>query len=236
MDFRGRGSVRTDAPKKGRGGGRGHSRAHHQLSGGILVLDRNGSRSARAGQFVVAYLAYMNVFLATFNLMPALPLEGGRVLRSLLALRLSYLKWTRISAQISRVLAVTMGLLGFLMFNIFLMLLAFFVYMAVTGESQMAAVSEMLEGVKVRDLMTRKVETVAPDMKISDLLEKMLQERHLGYPVLDQWGRIVSMVTQEAIRGMTQSEEPGGAVVSAVMSEEINGVQEDTAAWRHFRP
>ena len=141
--------------------------------------------------FVVAYLMYMNVILGGFNLMPALPLDGGRVLRSLLAARMPWLQATRIAGDLSRLIAIVLGIVGFISLNVFLMLIALFVYMAVSRETQMAAVADVLRDIRVEDVMTREVRSVPPDMTASQLKEKMLSERHLGYPVVDQLGKLV---------------------------------------------
>lgn len=185
--------------------------------------------------FVFAYLSYMNVFLATFNLLPALPLDGGRVLRSLLALRVSYLRATQVSARISKSLAVLMGLLGFVFFNVFFVLIAFFVYMAVSGESQIAAVSEMLQGIYVQDVMTRKVKTVRPDLGVSDLLQRMLEERHLGYPVSDESGELVGVITLDDVRGLGSSQETRNITANEIMSREISTIKESASAWEAFQ-
>ncbi|MFU8806667.1 MAG: site-2 protease family protein, partial [Bradymonadaceae bacterium] len=144
--------------------------------------------------FVLAYVTYMNVALAVFNLIPALPLDGGRVLRSLLALRMSHLRATEVSASISRVLAVALGLFGLLAFNIILILIAFFIYMAGSAESRYAAFTAALENIGVADLMTRQVSTVSPQMSVAELIEKMLREAHLGYPVTDGTEHVVGMI------------------------------------------
>lgn len=185
--------------------------------------------------FVFAYLSYMNVFLAAFNLLPALPLDGGRVLRSLLALRVPYLRATQVSASISKSLAVLMGLLGFVFFNVFFVLIAFFVYMAVSGESQIAAVSEMLQGIYVQDVMTRKVKTVRPDLGVSDLLQRMLEERHLGYPVLDESGEMVGIITLDDVRGLGSSQETRNITANEIMSREISTIKESASAWEAFQ-
>lgn len=87
-------------------------------------------------RFLLAYLLYMNLVLAAFNLLPALPLDGGRVFRSLLATRMSFAKATRIAAILSKTVAVLLGLGGLLSVNIWLILIAFFIFIAVSGDSQ----------------------------------------------------------------------------------------------------
>lgn len=185
---------------------------------------------AYAAQFVVGYLAFMNVALAVFNLIPALPLDGGRVLRSLLALRMPHLRATQTAAGISQVLALLLGLYGFLTLNIFLMLIAFFIYMAGGAETQHTMVAEMLEGIRVHDLMTRAIETVPADMRVADLIEKMMRESHLGYPVVDQHGRLVGMVDLHNLQGV-----PADAPVEQVMTPDVTTIPERASALEAFR-
>jgi Zn-dependent protease len=102
------------------------------IAWGLLHLTGDLSDGLR---FLLTYLVYMNLLLAAFNLIPALPLDGGRVLRSLLAMWLSYQQATRIAAVLGRVLAILLGLTGLLQTNTWLMLIAFFIFMAVSNET-----------------------------------------------------------------------------------------------------
>src|SRR5215208_3104111 len=86
--------------------------------------------SAVPGRFVIYYLASTHVLLAVFNMLPALPLDGGRVLRSLLALRMPHLRATQVAATVSKFLAIALGLFGLLSGNLMLVAVAFFVYVA----------------------------------------------------------------------------------------------------------
>ncbi len=187
-------------------------------------------QDAASARFIFGYLAFTNVALGTFNLLPALPLDGGRVLRSLLALRMPHLRATQLAASVSQVLAVLLGLVGFLSLNIFLVLVAFFVYMAGSSEAQTTLVAEMLEGIGVEYLMTRDVQTVHPQMRVSDLVDKMLRERHLGYPVLDDAGGLVGMVTLGGIQGADPN-----ATVEQVMSRRIVTIQQNRSALEAFQ-
>ncbi|MBI1742192.1 CBS domain-containing protein [Candidatus Acetothermia bacterium] len=189
-----------------------------------------------AAQFVFGYLVYMNAALALFNLLPALPLDGGRVLRSLLALRWPPLQATQISANISRFLAVLLGLFGFLTLNIFLMLIAFFIYMGVSAETQNATVTEMLQGIDVQDLMSREVQTVLPEMRVSDLIQKMFQERHLGYPVLESAGKLLGIVTLSDIQKLKDAgNAETSTTVREIMSPQVLTVLESTSALEAFQ-
>lgn len=171
---------------------------------------------AYAGQFLLGYLALANVTIATFNLLPALPLDGGRVLRSLLALRLSRRRATEVSAIVSRVLAVGVGLLGFVTFNIFLMLIAFFIFIAVTAETQSVILGDTLREIPLRELMTRDVRTVGASMLVSDVVQKMVSERHLAYPVVDADRRVLGVVTVREVKAADPSARVGDVMVRDV--------------------
>lgn len=191
----------------------------------LLVLPGD----AAVMRFIFMYLWYTNWVLAIFNLLPALPLDGGRVMRSLLALKLPYLRATEISGSISRVMAVLLGLAGLLLFhNIFLVLIAFFIYIAVNAETQQLLVSDMLRGIGVRDLMTREVKTVPPRMTVGELTGKMLQDHHRGFPVTN--GELCGMVTIQDVQG-ADPETP----VEQIMSRELKTVHEEDSALTAFQ-
>ncbi len=150
--------------------------------------------------FVVLYAAYMNVILAAFNMVPALPLDGGRVLRSLLHLKMSRLRATQIAAAISKTMAITLGLIGLLFFDLFLILIAFFVYMAVSAEAKYAAFTETLSRFQVRSLMSSPVATVHPDQSLQEVLDKMMAQARIAYPVITDGGDFIGQITLEAVQ------------------------------------
>lgn len=171
------------------------------LLAGLFGLLRGAvPTDAAVGQFLLGYLAYINLSLALFNLLPALPLDGGRILRSLLALYKPYLEATRTAVTLSKILAFALGLLGLFMGNLFLILIALFVFMAASGEAEQTLLNRTLEGLKVRDLMTREVSTVPPNLSVAELLDKMMQERHVGYPVVEA-GRLLGLISLEDLQG-----------------------------------
>lgn len=171
------------------------------LLSGLFSLLRGLIPSAAAeGQFLLGYLSFINLSLAIFNLLPALPLDGGRILRSLLALYQPYLAATRTAVTISKIVAFGLGLFGLLVGNLFMLLIAFFVFMAASAEAEQAVLSRTLEGLQVRDLMTRQVSSVAPGLSVAELLERMMQERHVGYPVVEE-GRLLGLISLEDLQG-----------------------------------
>ncbi|ADD27380.1 site-2 protease family protein [Meiothermus ruber] len=170
------------------------------LSGLFALLRGLAPPGATDGQFLLGYLSFINLSLALFNLLPALPLDGGRILRSLLALYRPYLEATRTAVAVSKVMAFALGLLGLLIGNLFMLLIAFFVFMAASAEGEQTVLSRTLEGLWVRDLMTREVSTVPPSLTVAELLEKMMLERHVGYPVVEE-GRLLGLISLEDLHG-----------------------------------
>lgn len=134
---------------------------------------------------VVSYLAITNIVLAVFNLLPALPLDGGRVLRGVLAMFMPHLRATSVAASVSAAMAILLGLYGFFSFNFFLIIMAFFIYNAGRAEAQAAVMKDMFDGKTVADLMTREPITVEPDMTLEQFLQLIHYRPHTGYPVVD---------------------------------------------------
>jgi Zn-dependent protease len=112
-------------------------------------------------QFVFGWLAIVNLTLAAFNLLPAFPMDGGRILRALLARSRPYVSATRIAGRIGVIFALLFAVVGVLSFNLILLLLAVFVYGAATTESRTVLIDELLEGITVGDIMTRNPRTIA---------------------------------------------------------------------------
>ena len=141
---------------------------------------------------LLGLMGIYNLLLAGFNLIPAFPMDGGRVLRSLLAERMPFLDATRRAARIGRYFAIGMALFG-IFFNFFFIVIALFVYIAATEEEQATAISESLQGMTVGKLMAASVEVVHPDTTIEQLHDLMLSTKHMGFPVVDRG--LVGIVT-----------------------------------------
>lgn len=144
--------------------------------------------------FVVAYLAITNVALAIFNLMPALPLDGGRVLRSLLALALPRDRATQVAALISQLVAIGLGIVGFLTLNLLLMAVAFFVYNAGRAEVRAEALRSAFRGRRVEQHMVHDPITIDVTMPLDRFLELKAWKSHPCYPLVDADGRLLGMV------------------------------------------
>ncbi len=148
----------------------------------VLVPD-----AATAGVliFIFGYLGLLNILLFGFNLLPAFPMDGGRVLRAWLARRMSLNRATRIAADVGRVFAVLFGIVGFLLFNPILIIIAFFIYIGANQEATSLRYHLLLRDVSVADVMSSPVVTVPPDMGVEKVVEMMYDTKHLGFPVVE---------------------------------------------------
>ena len=191
----------------------------------LIVLDPGQA----VPRFMLGFLFYVNIAVGIFNLIPALPLDGGRILRSLLSLKTSHYRATEISTQISKFLAFAMGIYGLLVFNLFLIVIAFFIYLGVNSEFQEMVLNKALEGLKTSDLMTEDVVTVEPDMPIADLKELMMKKHHLGYPVVKD-GEIMGIVTLEDMKKTDNPEEP----VETILTPKVITIYKDDPASEAF--
>ena len=180
--------------------------------------------------FVFGYLALLNVVLAVFNMLPAFPMDGGRVLRALLARSQPHAQATQRAATVGKVFAFLMGVVGVVTFQLLLIALAFFVYIAASGEAQQTTLKAVFEDVTVADVMTPREElhTVTENTSIAELMSRMFEERHTGYPVMDG-GDLVGMVTLEDARGVREVERDAYRV-GDVMATEVASVGADTDA------
>ena len=180
-------------------------------------------------KFVVGYLALTNVVLAVFNMLPGFPMDGGRVLRALLARSRPHAQATKIAAEVGKIFAFLLGIFG-LFTNLFLIALAFFIYIGASSEAQQTVMKAAFEGVTVADVMTRREElhTVGTDTSVAELLDRMLVDRHTGYPVMDG-GRLVGMVTLDDARSIKEVERDAYRVRD-VMSAELTTISPDADA------
>jgi Zn-dependent protease len=181
-------------------------------------------RTQPATWLIMWYLGFVNGMLGLFNLLPALPLDGGRILRSLLALRMPHVRATAISGNIAKVIAVGLGVFG-LFNNWWLILMAFFIFNAVTSETRFSVVSDLLKGIRVGDLMNRDVKTVPAGMPVGYLSGHILAERHHSFPVVDDQGRLLGTVGMEELRGAHPD-----APVWQVMTSQVPTIGEDADA------
>ncbi|WP_336326412.1 site-2 protease family protein [Halovenus sp. HT40] len=151
--------------------------------------------------YCLGFLAVMNVFLAVFNMLPAFPMDGGRVLRALLARNRSYVSATRTAASVGTVFALLFLGLGIYTFSPLLLILALFIYVAASNESRSVVIAGLLSDLTVADLINEQ-EPLPADSTVEAALDRLFASRRSELPVVDDDGDIVGVVTTEKLRSV----------------------------------
>jgi len=178
------------------------------------ILVSPGDITLTGGSFLER-LMLINVMLAVFNLVPAFPMDGGRVLRAVLALRMDHNRATQTAAKVGQGLALWLGLIG-LLYNPFLIFIALFVWIGAAAEAGIEQVKSTLAGMEVGRAMLTDFEILTPDKTLSEAIELTLVGSQKEFPVIAD-GHIVGVLTQDdLLRGLQQE-----------------GVQARVAEWMH---
>lgn len=135
-------------------------------------------------KFGFFYLSQLNMTIALFNLVPAFPLDGGRVLRALLARKMGFERATSTAVSIGKGFAVVFAMMGLLSFNIILLLVALFIYMAGVQEAKMFELRKMLAGLTAGDIMRAPSASLAASITVDGALRDLLLRHELYVPVV----------------------------------------------------
>lgn len=206
--------------------------------GAFRLLPGGTASAANAGAaFMLGYLALTNVALAVFNMLPGFPMDGGRVLRALLARDRPYARATQLAATVGKGFAFLLGffaLFGGSGINLYLVAIAFFIYMGAASEAQQTMLRAAFEGVSVSDVMTpaEDVDTVDATTSVAALIDRMFRTRHTGFPVVRN-DRLVGMVTLEDARSV-EDVERDGYIVEEVMSTDLYTIAPEADAMDAF--
>ncbi|MBT8400133.1 MAG: site-2 protease family protein [Rhodothermia bacterium] len=176
-----------------------------------------------AGHFA-AKLMWFNIVLVGFNMLPAFPMDGGRVLRAILAMRTDYMKATQVAAAIGQGMAILFGFLGIVTFNPILLFIALFVYVGAQQEARMTMIRIAVEGVPVRQAMVTRFETLRSSSTVSDAVEKLLAGSQQEFPVVDE-GQLAGLLTRKTLV-QALSENDLDTRVSKIMQQSCAVVQE----------
>ncbi len=152
------------------------------------------------------YLIVTNLGLAAFNLIPAFPMDGGRVLRSLLATVMPQAQATEVAVRIGQGFAWLLGLGGLLTGNLIWILIAIFVFSGAAQEGRMTRIRDILEGMDVRQAFSHDVQAVSPDDPVSRAADLTLESFQADFPVCDG-GEIVGLLTHtDIVRALKMGE------------------------------
>jgi Zn-dependent protease/CBS domain-containing protein len=169
---------------------------------------------ARAELGLPEFLLFGNLLMLVFNLVPAFPMDGGRVLRAGLAMKMNYAKATRVAATIGQAFAVVFGLIG-LFTNPFLILIAGFIWFGAAVESQAAQTQARLAGVPVERAMMTSFDILSPINSLRYAAQLMLAGSQQEYPVLEG-GRVIGLVTRADLFNTLAQHGPLGFVARAM--------------------
>jgi Zn-dependent protease/CBS domain-containing protein len=167
---------------------------------------------------LVDRLAAVNLFLALFNMIPAFPMDGGRVLRALLATRLGYVRATEIAAWIGQAVAFGLGFIG-LMGNPLLIFIAIFVYIAASSEAHMVALRAMSRGLPLSHAMVTQFATLSPQAHVDQAVQTLLQTSQGEFPVVDSEAKPLGILTRKDLIKALKERGPDAPVSEAMAPE-----------------
>ena len=186
-----------------------------QVTGTVAPL---GTLSVTSGSFLER-LMIVNVVLVAFNMLPAFPMDGGRVLRALLAIRMDYTRATQLAANIGQGMALLFGLIG-LFTNPFLMFIALFVWIGAGQEAAMTQMKSALGGIPLERAMITDFRTLAPNDSLARAVELLLSGTQQDFPVVDDSRAVVGILTRaDLLTALARQEQ--GAPVAQVMRRDF---------------
>jgi Zn-dependent protease/predicted transcriptional regulator len=196
-----------------------------------LLVTGNAYQMAAAGVddgSFVAKLIWLNIFIGTFNLLPAFPMDGGRVLRSLLAIRIGRRRATAIAANIGQAMAILFGMIGLFHFhNPFLIIIAIFVYLGAQGEADQVETEFALDGLRVHDAMMTRFRTLSPHDTLARAVEELLAGSQQDFPVVED-GQVMGLLRRnDLVQALTDGRD--GSIVGEVMWRDCRQIDETDA-------
>lgn len=188
-------------------------------AGALVPMNR---LTVTGGPFL-ARLMVVNIFLAVFNLVPAFPMDGGRVLRALLATRVEYTRATQVAAYIGQTVAFLFGILGLFGGYPVLLFIAFFVWIGAAQEASMVQMKTSLSGIPVSRAMITDFRTLSPMATLAEAVDLTLAGAQKDFPVVEQ-GRVAGVLTQKDLLVALTKRGPD-VRVSEVMHTEFEVVE-----------
>lgn len=178
-------------------------------------------------------LMMVNVFLLAFNLIPAFPMDGGRVLRAALAMRSNYVEATRKAAQVGQFFAFLFGVAGLFMGNPMLMVVALFVWIGAAQEAGMAHMNKALSGIPVREAMVTDFKVLNHDDRLEHAISLTIAGSQNDFPVMHN-GDVVGVLSQSALLSALRSHGEQSPV-SQFMQKSFTTVDASAMLDRAFR-
>jgi Zn-dependent protease/predicted transcriptional regulator len=200
--------------------------------GGLFLLPyllwSNGSSEFwyQSVMLISSVLGIYNIILGLFNLLPGFPMDGGRVLRAALQRKYSRERATGLAVDISKACAILVGVTGLLQFNLLLMGIGFFLYLAANIDEFPQQLPFRLSAMRVSDVMSRDVGTITPGMNAREAWDLMIRERGTVFPVVEG-KNVVGLLTMQDL-SKVPAEKMVTVNVFEIMSANVVGVAPDT--------
>lgn len=182
----------------------------------------------------ISGLLTINAVLVLFNLLPAFPMDGGRVLRALLAIRMPYARATQVAANVGQGFAFVFGFIGLLSANPFLVFIAFFVYIGASQEAALAQMRDVSRRFPVSSAMVREFRTLSVSATLEEAVDALLATSQHDFPVLAEDGTVAGLLTRHDLIAALRKNDPA-LRVGDVMRRDIPTVTTGTRFEEAFR-
>jgi Zn-dependent protease len=165
---------------------------------------------------LVGYLLFTNILLGLFNLLPAFPMDGGRILRALLAMTLPYVRATQLAVLVGRVIAVLMAFWGLASGNIWLLLIAFFVYVGGSGEREAVESKAVLRHYIVEQALTPSAVNLYSSERLNRAVDLIMNSYQTDYAVLDLGSKFIGVLTRPRLIAALREYGPDARVIDVM--------------------
>jgi Zn-dependent protease/CBS domain-containing protein len=169
------------------------------ITGGFTPLEELG---VAGGSFWLRLMVF-NMILVAFNLLPAFPMDGGRVLRALLAMRIGRRRATAIAANVGQGMAILFGIFGFF-YNPFLIFIGIFVYLGAQAEASMVEMQSALTGMRVHDGMMTRFRTLTAQDTLGKAVKELLAGSQQDFPVVENEKPIGMLRRNDLVKALSE--------------------------------
>jgi Zn-dependent protease len=179
-------------------------------------VDLEGLNTQRMG--LTAKLATVNIVLALFNLLPAFPMDGGRILRALLAMRINYATATQIAAGIGQGIAVVLGIMG-LFGNPLLLFIAIFVFIGARQEAAFAQLKHLSAGLPISEAMVTDVRTLGGETTLDQAADALLHTSQQEFPIVEGEQQLIGLLTRDDLIAALRKRSPNTPVREVMLQD-----------------
>ena len=167
---------------------------------------------------MAAKVAGANIILVLFNMIPAFPMDGGRVLRALLAIWMGNARATEVAAAIGQGFAVVFGIVG-IFYNPMLLIIAVFIFLAASGEAAQAQLRAVAQGALVSDAMITKFASLGTSATVGDAVDALIRTTQTEFPIVDGSGHLRGVLTRDAMIKALKERGPDTPVLEVMQAD-----------------